>query len=173
VIRRATPADAAEVAALFRRSFGTLTFLPTLHTPEEDRAHFAGLIERADVWVDDDDGRLLGFFVLNGDELDALYVDPHAHGRGIGSALFEQAQRLRPHGFRFWVFQRNENARRFYERRGCRLVRLTDGSGNEEREPDALYEWVPTLGPAPGAPSRESSAQSRAAGSRSSLRRSR
>jgi hypothetical protein len=41
------------------------------------------------------------------------------------------------------VFQRNERARTFYERRGCHVVELTDGSGNEEREPDALYEWVP------------------------------
>ena len=34
--------------------------------------------------------------------------------------------------------------RRFYERNGCRVVELTDGSGNEEREPDALYEWAPS-----------------------------
>jgi hypothetical protein len=34
-------------------------------------------------------------------------------------------------------------ARSFYERRGLRLVELTDGAGNEEREPDALYEWRP------------------------------
>jgi len=50
----------------------------------------------------------------------------------------------RPDGFPFWVFQRNEGARRFYERHGCRLVELTDGSGNEEKEPDALYEWRPS-----------------------------
>jgi hypothetical protein len=41
------------------------------------------------------------------------------------------------------VFQRNEDARRFYERQGCVLVELTDGAGNEEREPDALYAWRP------------------------------
>jgi hypothetical protein len=40
------------------------------------------------------------------------------------------------------VFQRNEDARRFYERRGFRLVRLTDGADNMEREPDALYAWA-------------------------------
>ena len=31
---------------------------------------------------------------------------------------------------------------RFYEARGFALVRETDGSGNEEREPDALYLWT-------------------------------
>ena len=45
--------------------------------------------------------------------------------------------------FHLWVFQRNEGARRFYERHGLRLAALTDGAGNEEREPDARYEWRP------------------------------
>jgi len=31
---------------------------------------------------------------------------------------------------------------RFYEARGFALVRETDGSGNEEKEPDALYLWT-------------------------------
>jgi hypothetical protein len=50
---------------------------------------------------------------------------------------------LAPDGFRLWVFQRNTQARTFYEHRGMRVVELTDGSRNEEREPDALYEWMP------------------------------
>jgi len=57
-----------------------------------------------------------------------------------------------PNGFRFCVFQQNERARRFYEQHGCRLLELTDGAANEERQPDALYEWKPgsaDLKPAP------------------------
>lgn len=27
--------------------------------------------------------------------------------------------------------------------RGLRVIRLTDGEGNEENAPDALYEWLP------------------------------
>ena len=49
----------------------------------------------------------------------------------------------RPEGFRFWVFQRNERARAFYERRGCRPVEFTDGAGNDERQPEFSYEWAP------------------------------
>jgi ribosomal protein S18 acetylase RimI-like enzyme len=143
VIRRAGAGDADAVAALFRRSFGTLTFLPTLHTPEEDRAHFARRIAEAEVWVAEDGGHIAGFASLSGDVLSDLYVDPKTHGRGVGSALLDHAKARRPGGFTFWVFQRNENARRFYERRGCRVVELADGAGNEEREPDALYEWRP------------------------------
>ena len=80
---------------------------------------------------------------LSNEMLDHFYVHPDAQGRGAGSALLDKAKERRPDGFTFWVFQQNENARRFYERRGCRLVRLTDGSGNEEKTPDALYEWKP------------------------------
>ena len=131
------------IAALFRRSFGTLTFLPTLHTPEEDRAYFGGIIADREVWVWEEDGSILGFAALEDDELTHLYVEPDAHGRGIGGALMERAKERRPDGFQLWVFQQNANARRFYERRGFVVVRETDGSGNEERTPDALYAWHP------------------------------
>jgi hypothetical protein len=38
----------------------------------------------------------------------------------------------------FWTFQRNVQARRFYEARGFALIQQTDGAQNEEKEPDAL-----------------------------------
>jgi GNAT superfamily N-acetyltransferase len=143
VIRRAKPEDADTMAALFRRSYGTLTFLPTLHTPEEDRAHFANVVATQDVWVDEEAGSILGFVALDGDVGTFLYVVPQAHGRGVGSRLFERAQHARPGGFSFWAFQKNEHARRFYEKRGCVAVEFTEGEGNEEREPDVRYEWKP------------------------------
>ena len=68
---------------------------------------------------------------------------PDAQSRGAGTALLERVKAERPDGFELWVFQRNDGALRFYERHGLRLVERTDGSGNEEREPDARYEWVP------------------------------
>jgi GNAT superfamily N-acetyltransferase len=144
VIRRATPDDVPAIAALFGRSFGTLRFLPKLHTPEEDRAHLARVVAEQDVWVAEEDGRLAGFIALDGDVGTFFYVDPLAQKRGVGSALFEHVQRERPQGFTFWVFQANARARQFYEKRGCLPVEFTDGSGNEEKEPDVRYEWKPT-----------------------------
>src|SRR5689334_614849 len=145
MIRRARPEESDAIAALFRRSFGTLTFLPTLHTPEEDRRFFARVVRDDEVWVAEEDGRLIGFAALSGEMLEHLYVEPGEDGRGIGSALLDRAKLERPGGFELWVFQQNANARRFYERRGCRVVRLTDGSRNEEQQPDALYEWRPDV----------------------------
>ena len=143
MLRRATTADGPAIAVLFRRSFGTLAFLPTLHSPAEDRAHFTRMAAEQEVWVWEEQRRVLGFAALAGDEVPALYVDPGAQGRGVGRALFERLKASRPGGFRFWVFQQNVGARRFYERYGARAIEFTDGSDNEERQPDALYEWRP------------------------------
>ena len=95
------------------------------------------------MWVYEEEGAIVGFAALGVDMLNYLYLEPHAFGLSIGTALLDEVKRHRPDGFRFWVFQQNERARRFYETRGCRLVELTDGSHNEEKTPDALYEWLP------------------------------
>ena len=76
-------------------------------------------------------------------DLEHLYVEPSAQGRGIGARLLAHAKARRPDGLELWVFQRNEGARRFYERAGFVLVFTTDGADNEEREPDARYAWRP------------------------------
>src|SRR3712207_6852162 len=52
----------------------------------------------------------------------------------VGSALLERAKERRPGGLEFWVFQRNEGARRFYERHRCVLVEMTDGAANRSEE---------------------------------------
>jgi hypothetical protein len=36
-------------------------------------------------------------------------------------------------------------ARRFYEERRLELVDTSDGSRNEEREPDVRYRWMPEV----------------------------
>jgi GNAT superfamily N-acetyltransferase len=142
MIRRATPEDVPAIADLFERSFATLTFLPVLHTRAEHEAYFGGLRQTQEVWVYEAGGDLRGFTTIS-DMLDHLYVEPEAFGTGVADALFEHAQTRRPNGFTLWVFQQNARARRFYERHGCVAIELTDGAHNEERTPDALYEWRP------------------------------
>jgi GNAT superfamily N-acetyltransferase len=141
-LRLATADDLDGLDAVFASAReGMFEYLPRLHTREEDRGFLRRLVESSELWVAEDDGRVAGFVSLSGDLLGHIYV--HPRGLGVGSALLEQAKALRPGGFHLWVFQRNEGARRFYERHGLELVRLTDGAGNDEREPDALYRWLP------------------------------
>jgi ribosomal protein S18 acetylase RimI-like enzyme len=59
----------------------------------------------------------------------------------VGTSLLTVAQDASDR-LQLWTFQRNTNARRFYERHGFALVRRTDGSRNEAKEPDALYLWA-------------------------------
>lgn len=144
LVRPARTHDADAVAEVHVSSFRTLTFLPLIHTDEEIRTwNTSEMFPQHEVWVAELNGEVVGYAALSGELLGHLYVRPADQDRGVGSALLDVVKRERPYGFRFWVFQRNEGARRFYERHGCRLVELTDGAGNMEREPDALYEWTP------------------------------
>lgn len=140
-IRPGTPADIEAVAGLHRAvRRACLPYLPDLHTADEDLRFFRERVFPTwAIWVDGGD-RLLGYCAFRYGWLDHLYVDPMAQGQGLGSALLNQAT-VGQSQVRLWVFQRNAPAIRFYTRRGFRLVELTDGSGNEEHEPDALYEW--------------------------------
>jgi putative acetyltransferase len=143
VIRAARAEDAAAVARIHREARAeAMPWLPVMHTPEEDLAYFATALE-GEAFVFEDAGEMLGYVVLRDAELQHLYVAPDAQGRGVGSALFDMARRRRTAGFELWVFRDNDRARAFYEARGCRVVRETDGSDNEEGVPDALYEWRP------------------------------
>ena len=138
MIRRATEEDVEEVVAIFEPSFALLDFLPQPHTHEENLDFFARCLLEGEGYVH---GR--GFALLAHDTLTHLYVHPDEIGTGVGHTLVEHTKTRRPDGFDFWVFQQNERARRFYERRGCVAVEFTDGRHNEERAPDVRYEWRP------------------------------
>jgi ribosomal protein S18 acetylase RimI-like enzyme len=141
--RAARPEESDAVAALMRKVWtSSLSFLPVLHTPEEDRRFFRERVFRdCRVSLVERDRRILGFIAHRPGWVDQLYVDPAWQRRGIGRALMAEAKRAGPR-LRLWVFQRNTRAIAFYGSEGFRLVELTDGSRNEEREPDALYEWA-------------------------------
>ena len=142
-MRKARTGDTDTIADVFVSSFRSLEFVPRIHTDDEIRRWIREeMVPGHEVWVADDAG-VVGFAALKDDLLGHLYVRPAAQRRGAGSALFERVKAERPAGFRFYVFQQNENARRFYERHGCRVVELGDGSGNMEKLPDVLYRWSP------------------------------
>jgi len=145
VLGPATRADAPAIARLHRSALrAAMPWLPELHTPAQDLAFFrdrvletcrvvvAGIGEGAD--------EPCGFIGFRPGWIDHLYVHPDHQGRGFGTALTGTAQAAFPE-LRLWVFQRNLAARRFYAARGFVLERETDGSLNEEKEPDVVMRW--------------------------------
>ncbi len=145
-VRRAGADDAADMADVWLRSYDAA--LPTVrraHTDDEVRAWFADVVVvQRESWVAVADGSVVGLLVLDeGNELDQLYLAPAWRGLGLGDRLVALAKQRRPGGMELWTFQVNGPAQRFYERHGFVAVRRTDGSTNEEREPDIRYAWRP------------------------------
>ncbi|HZH51123.1 MAG TPA: GNAT family N-acetyltransferase [Microvirga sp.] len=142
-LRHAALSDMGAVARLNRHVRKVcFPYLPELHTPDEDLAFFRNeVFPLSVIWLAEAGEDLVGFAAVSEGWLDHLYVHPSWHGRGVGSTLLERAKEGNPQ-LDLWTFQRNAQARRFYEHRGFRLVELTDGSANEEQEPDAHYRWI-------------------------------
>jgi GNAT superfamily N-acetyltransferase len=135
--------DESDTAALVHRAAldQRLPWLSGLHTPDDDRVYFRDRVfAECEVWGVFDAARLVGIVAFREGWIDQLYVLPSHQGHGLGSALLNVAKARLP-TIRLWTFQRNAGARRFYEKCGFQVVEETDGSGNEEREPDVLYEW--------------------------------
>ena len=142
-VERASVDDGAEIADLYLASRAdALPFLRRVHPDDEVRCWIQTvLLCRGETWVARLDGHVVGFLTLIDDDLDQLYLRPGHYRRGIGSLLLTKAKERSAGRLHLFTFQRNERARAFYEAHGFRIVNLSDGSRNEEGEPDALYEW--------------------------------
>ena len=142
-LRRATRADAPEIAEVYLASFRAA--LPTVrlaHDDDDVRRYVRDvLVGQRETWVADDGGRIVAMMSLSPGWVDQLYVVPDRLGEGIGRRLLDLAKDRAPGQLELWTFQVNARARRFYERNGFVAVELTDGSANEEREPDVRYAW--------------------------------
>jgi GNAT superfamily N-acetyltransferase len=84
---------------------------------------------------------MTGLIAFRNDWIEQLYVLPQMQGQRVGTALLDVAKHASDR-LQLWTFQRNAQARRFYEARGFAVVEQTDGAGNEEKEPDARYLWT-------------------------------
>lgn len=106
----------------------------------EHASYIAGLAVGCDVIVAERDGVPAGFLSHTRGLISHLFVHPDNQGKGIGTALLDDA--ITRHGppLHLWVFEANARARALYERRGFVITERTDGSGNEEKLPDMRYD---------------------------------
>lgn len=144
-LRLAEAEDLAEVAELYiaTRRDAVPQMPAPVHTDEDIRSWVASLPDGKEVWIAEAD-QIVGFAVLDGDWLDALYVGPRHQSGGVGSMLLDLVKAQRPGGFALWVFASNTAARGFYHRHGLVELEHTDGSANEERSPDVRMAWPGT-----------------------------
>lgn len=144
ILRRAGAGDAAGIAEVWLRSYAAaLPMVRRAHTDEEVRAWFRDVVvPKYEAWVAIAEDVPVGLMVLRGGWLDQLYLHPSWRGRGLGARFVALAKQRRLGGLQLWTFQVNEPACRFYERNGFVEVDRTDGSGNEEHEPDVRYVWL-------------------------------
>jgi putative acetyltransferase len=120
-IRRALPADAGVLLALWERSVrATHEFLT-----EDDivglRPHVAEALgdDALELWVLADPNDVpIGFMGLAGDDIAALFLEPAHRGQGGGRRLVEHAQALRGGELTVDVNEQNPAAAGFYEALG-------------------------------------------------------
>jgi GNAT superfamily N-acetyltransferase len=147
VFRTATISDASAICEVYlasRKQF--LPYAPLAHADEEVCKWIANsLIPNSDVCVALVDGEIVGMMAVSQNDragwIDQMYVHPQAVGQGIGTRFIKQAKTKLGSPIRLYTFQANAGARRFYERNEFKAIAYGDGSGNEEKCPDVLYEW--------------------------------
>jgi ribosomal protein S18 acetylase RimI-like enzyme len=148
-LTQALDSDADEIADVYLASRAeALPYLRRIHTDDEVRAWFREVaLQRCETWVAKQDRAIVGFITLADEEVEQLYVLPGHYRRGIGTTLVNLAKTRRPKRLYLYTFQRNTSARAFYESQGFRIIASSDGTRNEETEPDLLYQWTAATRP--------------------------
>src|SRR5258708_8790078 len=137
--RRVTLDDAGGIAAVFSSSLRLLTFLPVLHTVEEDRRFIENIIlKECEVIVAEGDAGIVSFLARNGEEIRLLYSHPDFIGSGAGSLLLDAVKKSSVVALELCCFQPNARSPRFYDARGSRPLRFTNGRARQEQEPAVL-----------------------------------
>jgi hypothetical protein len=141
-LRRATACDADAITNVHWASFRLLTFLPMLHTIDENRRFITNVIlKECEVTVAEDETGIVAFIALGGEEVRLLYTRPDRIGMGAGTQLIDAAKTSGIDTPELWCFQAKQRGRRFFEARGFRAIRFTDGADNEEQMPDIRHRW--------------------------------
>tara|TARA_R110000787_G_scaffold16825_8_gene52947 strand:+ start:2211 stop:2675 length:465 start_codon:yes stop_codon:yes gene_type:complete len=141
-MRQANADDARVLAEIHMQArAAAMPLLAVVHTQDEVFEYFRDdVIPGSDVWLASSPAGIAGFSARKEWELDHLYVALPFWRQGVGTALLHMAMLTVPR-LELWTFQCNEAARQFYEGHGFEAVAFTDGSANEEREPDVRYVW--------------------------------
>ena len=137
-IRRALPTDRASLLDIWLRSVrATHTFVSEAEIRSlipEVRDYLAS--SEPEFWVARDDiGALMGFMGMRGGKMDALFLAPEYHRRGVGRRMVRHAQALHRE-LTVDVNEENTAARSFYE--ACGFVVEGRSELDEQGRPHPL-----------------------------------
>jgi putative acetyltransferase len=145
ILRPYRPTDFEPSVALWIRAWQTaLPEIAFAKRLEWWRARWQNdLVPNNEIVVAIDGDTLIGFVVIDPKNgwLDQLAVDPGHWGKGVASALTDEAKRISPSLVRLDVNQVNHRAVRFYEREG--FTRAGEGVNKHSGAATYLYEWKP------------------------------
>ena len=129
-IRRATAADAPQLLDIWLRSVrATHDFVAAADIDAMFPQVRGYLSSDAELWVACDAADTpMGFMGMSDSHMDALFLAPEFHRRGVGGALMRHARAL--HGeLTVDVNEQNGQARRFYEACGFVVERRSERDG--------------------------------------------
>ena len=125
MIREYRPTDTEAVLDVWARASAVAhPFLSPEFLEAERRNIPEVYLPNAETWVWEEDGRVVGFLSLLGNEVGAVFVDPDLHRFGIGRALMDRARASRGE-LEVEVFERNLSGRAFYAKLGFEEMHRT------------------------------------------------
>jgi len=132
-VRASRLSDFPELLEIWRRAVAaTHDFVTEEDRAAIDRAVAEEYLPSAELLVaTDSDDMPVAFLGGSGREIESLFVDPAAHGKGVGRMLLEHFDGTGEGELNVEVNEQNHRARAFYERLGFREVSSSplDGQG--------------------------------------------
>ena len=138
-IREAKPDDYAGVAAMhyevWRRSWAGILSPPLLDILGPAKRWVAEIYPQSlsrrgwSMWIVESGGRTIGVTIFGPDSadpdhllIDALYIDEESQRHGVGGRLLDEVVTSHPAGdIVLWCAEKNDKARRFYEKNDFRI----------------------------------------------------
>lgn len=123
MLRHARPDEVPQLADIWlRASLRAHDFIPAdFWESRRDAMATRHLLAADELLVLEVEGRLIGFAALNGETLEALFVDPEVQSYGHGSRLMAEAM-ARHQRLTLCVYSRNVRAVSFYRRLGFQIA---------------------------------------------------
>ena len=107
----------------FEASSQAHPFLDAAFMTKEKRNIREMYLPNTETWVYEDEGSVVGFIAMMGNEVGAIFVKPENHGKGIGTNLMDCVADIHEE-LEVEVFERNTIGRAFYDKYGFQLIKV-------------------------------------------------